>query len=59
MSARKRRRMEGVNPFIAAGLIKFSEETEMFEKIKVKPITVVAGAMLFAIVVLLARVLLG
>ncbi len=59
MSARRRRRTEGVNPFIAAGLIKFSEESEMFEKIKVKPMVVVGGAILFAIVVMLARILLG
>ena len=32
----RRRRYEGLNPFVAAGLIKFSEEGEL-EKIKLTP----------------------
>lgn len=32
----RRKKYEGLNPFVAAGLIKFSEEGEM-EKIKLTP----------------------
>lgn len=32
----RRKKVEGLNPFVAAGLIKFSEEGEL-EKIKLSP----------------------
>lgn len=54
--ARRRRRAEGLNPFVAAGLIKFSEEGEM-EKIKLKPITITVISIGFAIAVFLLRFL--
>jgi len=37
----RRRKYEGLNPFVAAGLIKFSEEGEL-EKIKFTPKTAIA-----------------
>ncbi|MEM0370030.1 MAG: preprotein translocase subunit Sec61beta [Pyrobaculum sp.] len=37
----RRRKYEGLNPFVAAGLIKFSEEGEL-EKIKLNPKAAVA-----------------
>ncbi|AFA38740.1 Preprotein translocase subunit Sec61beta [Pyrobaculum oguniense TE7] len=37
----RRKKYEGLNPFVAAGLIKFSEEGEM-EKIKLSPKTAIA-----------------
>jgi len=37
----RRRKYEGLNPFVAAGLIKFSEEGEL-EKIKLSPKVAIA-----------------
>jgi len=37
----RRRKYEGLNPFVAAGLIKFSEEGEL-EKIKLSPKAAIA-----------------
>ncbi|AET32645.1 preprotein translocase subunit Sec61beta [Pyrobaculum ferrireducens] len=37
----RRRKYEGLNPFVAAGLIKFSEEGEL-EKIKLTPRAAIA-----------------
>jgi preprotein translocase subunit Sec61beta len=45
----RRKKYEGLNPFVAAGLIKFSEEGEL-EKIKFTP----RAAIAISIVVILA-----
>ncbi|ACB40161.1 preprotein translocase subunit Sec61beta [Pyrobaculum neutrophilum] len=49
----RRRRYEGLNPFVAAGLIKFSEEGEL-ERIKLTPksAVVISVALIAAILVL-------
>jgi len=52
----RRRRAEGLNPFVAAGLIKFSEEGEI-ERFKFKPITITVISIGFAVAMFLLRFL--
>lgn len=49
----RRKKYEGLNPFVAAGLIKFSEEGEM-ERIKLSPKAAIAvsAAIIAALMIL-------
>jgi len=52
----RRRKVEGLNPFVAAGLIKFSEEGEI-EKIKLSPKMTIALSITFITHVLILSLL--
>ncbi|ABP51049.1 MAG: preprotein translocase subunit Sec61beta [Pyrobaculum sp.] len=49
----RRKKYEGLNPFVAAGLIKFSEEGEM-ERIKLSPKAAIAvsAAIIAALIII-------
>jgi len=53
----RRRKYEGLNPFVAAGLIKFSEEGEL-EKIKLSPKTAIAISLAIIATILALNILL-
>jgi len=53
----RRRKYEGLNPFVAAGLIKFSEEGEL-EKIKLTPKVAIAISLAIIAIILALNLLL-
>lgn len=52
----RRRKVEGLNPFVAAGLIKFSEEGEL-ESIRLTPKVAVAISMALVAAIMALRFL--
>ncbi|ABL89027.1 conserved hypothetical protein [Pyrobaculum islandicum DSM 4184] len=52
----RRRKYEGLNPFVAAGLIKFSEEGEL-ERIKLNPRTAILVSITVIIAILVLNIL--